>query len=452
MVVPVLVVELDEPHTTLREPPREHAVGGEGARVLRVRAVLGEHVLGLVGETHHVRHARLHAEGHLVVGDPRGDLRIGRAGELVLVEVAKPVEQLSAARGRHAGRIAHVEHRIGPRPEPHGLVPRGQESGPPQVAHERLPALVLRDEHHERWQVVAGAAESVVEPRADAGPARDLRAALHERHAGTVVDALGVHRLDEAQAVGDPGGVRQEFRYARPARAVMLEPEGGADERNRALVAGHAGEPLTATHAVGQLLAGPLDEERLLVVEVQLRRATRLEEIDHPLRPRRKVTAAEHAPHRLVAGGRVLGRCRPSEQVRERDSAEAHAERLEPRPSVHRCRRHLVTSPCPITGSHLVRGVLLTASPLCGAHVLRTHAGQPTKRPNHTRTSFRKAVGHSCTSSGPHASRRAPDGGGRRYLASIPPSWRTLSACVCGPMPPRSFSHLIASPRSRRSS
>ena len=75
VVVPVAVIELDEAHAALGQPPGQQAVGGEGA-VAALGAVQVEDLLRLVGEVHQVRHAGLHAEGHLVLRDARGDLRI----------------------------------------------------------------------------------------------------------------------------------------------------------------------------------------------------------------------------------------------------------------------------------------------------------------------------------------------------------------------------------------
>src|SRR5207302_244872 len=75
VVVPVAVVQLDEAHAPLRQAPGQQAVGGEGA-VPAVRAVQVEDFPGLAGDVHQPGHAGLHAEGHLVLGDARGDLGV----------------------------------------------------------------------------------------------------------------------------------------------------------------------------------------------------------------------------------------------------------------------------------------------------------------------------------------------------------------------------------------
>ena len=210
VVVPVLVVELDKPHAPLGQPAGEQAVGREAARVAGLGTVGIKHMGRLVGEVGHRRHARLHPEGHLVIRDPGRDHGVGRAGELVLVERSQAVEHLAAAFGRHAGRIVDIEHRVGPGAEPHSLVLCRQEARSPEVAHEGLALLVLCDQNDERRQVVLDVAQAVVEPGPDARPAWDLRATLHEGHARPVVDALGMHRVDKAEPVGNLCRVGQE--------------------------------------------------------------------------------------------------------------------------------------------------------------------------------------------------------------------------------------------------
>ena len=318
VMVPVLVVELDETHAPLGQPPGEHAVRRERAGILRVGAVLLEHMGRLIGEVGHLRHARLHAEGHLVVGDPRRDLGVRDAGKLVFVQLPQAVEQLPAILRRHARGIVDVEHGIATGTKPHRLMLGRQKARTPEMRHQRLAALVLRDKHHERGQVVMDVAKAIVEPGADARPPRNLRAALHERHARAVVDALRIHRADEAELVGNLRRVREQFAEPGAAVAVLSELEWRANQRNRTLVTRHAGEPLAATNGVGQLLAALLDQQRLVVIEVELRRSTRLKQVDHPLGLRREMKSTQHA-----AGG-----SRSPKHVGQRHAAEPHAKRI----------------------------------------------------------------------------------------------------------------------------
>ena len=342
VVVPVLVIELDETDAPLGEPPGENAVGGERAGVPCIGAVLFDQVVRLVGEIGHLGHARLHPEGHLVVGDPGRDLGVGDPLKLMLVQLPQAVEQLAAVVGIDTRGIGDVEHGIAAGAKPDRLMTRGQEARAPEVRHQRLAALVVRDEYDERGKVVVGIAEAVVEPGTDARPPWDLRPALHEGHAGSVVDAFGVHRADEAEPVGDLRRVGQKLAQPGAGLTISGEPEGRADERDRTLVARHAGQPLPAPDALGQLFSALFDEQRLVVVEIELRRSARLKQINHPFRPGRKMEAAQHAAG--PTGGCFGGGHRPAEHVGEREAAEPHAERAQPLPPLHQRHSHTITS------------------------------------------------------------------------------------------------------------
>ena len=90
-----------------------------------------------------------------------------------------------------------------------------------------------------------------------------------------------------------------------------------------------AGEALGSAHGVGELFAVALVEQRLVIKQVQVRRATRHEEVDDSLRFRGEVRAAEDA---VVSG---LGALR--EKLIQSDAAEAHAEAVEKGAAVERC-------------------------------------------------------------------------------------------------------------------
>ena len=162
----------------------------------------------LLREVGQLGHARLHAVGHLVLRDARGDLRVAEFARAAAgsasarsSSIARRPSRLDAVgvrRGRAPGRPA--ERNL------HALVLRRQEAAAPQPVVERLVGRVagaLRDQHDERGQVLVLAAEAVAEPGADARPAGELGAGLEEGDRRVVVDRLGVHRLDEAELVGD---------------------------------------------------------------------------------------------------------------------------------------------------------------------------------------------------------------------------------------------------------
>ena len=71
VVVPILMVELDELHAALGQPTCEQAVGGESAGVAGVGPVGIDHMRGLSAEVGDFGDARLQAERHFVVRDAR---------------------------------------------------------------------------------------------------------------------------------------------------------------------------------------------------------------------------------------------------------------------------------------------------------------------------------------------------------------------------------------------
>ena len=88
VVVPVAVVELDEPDPALGQPAGQQAIGRERA-VAALGAVEVEHVPRLAREVHQLGDAGLHPEGGLVAADPGGDLGVGR---LLLLELVEPLD------------------------------------------------------------------------------------------------------------------------------------------------------------------------------------------------------------------------------------------------------------------------------------------------------------------------------------------------------------------------
>ena len=144
VVVPALVVELDEADAAFGQAARQQAVGGECAGGAAVGAVEVERGVGLLGEIGRVGDARLHAERHFVLGDPRLDLGIEFLFELPAVEGAELVEHRAAAGAADAVGVAEVEDRLGAGAELDALVLRVEEAGAPEAGVERLVAPASR--------------------------------------------------------------------------------------------------------------------------------------------------------------------------------------------------------------------------------------------------------------------------------------------------------------------
>ena len=110
VAVPAPVEELDVAHAALDQPAGQQAVVGERRRP-RLRSVLVQDRFGLLADVHHVGNGHLHAEGQLVLADPRQRLGVAELGELVLVELPQRVESAAAVGAVHALGVADVENR-----------------------------------------------------------------------------------------------------------------------------------------------------------------------------------------------------------------------------------------------------------------------------------------------------------------------------------------------------
>src|SRR5439155_1111470 len=136
--VPVVVVDLDEAHAALDHAAAHQHRVSEGARPARVLAVQAERRFRLAGQVGQLRHAGLHAEGHLVLLDAR--VRLGVADGAVghLVELPQAVEGAAADLGGDARRVVDVEDRVTGGAEGDAGVLAGQVTGRPQAGGDGL--------------------------------------------------------------------------------------------------------------------------------------------------------------------------------------------------------------------------------------------------------------------------------------------------------------------------
>ena len=153
VLVPAAVHELDEADAALGHATGQQAVSSEAAIVpVIVDTVHVKDVFRLLGEVGQLRHRSLHAEGHLILGDARVDLRIGEGLCRQFVQLFHTVEHAPATPRVDAGRIREVEHRVAAGMEADTLVLRRYEAAAPQAREERLVRLIpasLRDHDDE---------------------------------------------------------------------------------------------------------------------------------------------------------------------------------------------------------------------------------------------------------------------------------------------------------------
>ncbi len=279
----------------------------------------------LTREIGQLRHAGLHAIGHLVLGDARLDLGIGDLVVVQAIEGAEVVELATADRIADAGRVRQIEHRVAIGAQLDSLVARRQKSGAPVIVVEDLPArqlAVLRGHDHERRQVLIHAAQAIAQPRAHARPARLLGAGEEERHRRGVVDRVGAHRANDADIVGDGARVRQKVAEPLPAAAPLAEA-GDPRQHKLALALRHGRQTLPHLHRRRQQFAAPPGQARLVIEQVHVRRGAGLHQVNDAAHLRCEVRQAGQragALTRQIRGGAAI-----AEQIGERGDAERAA-------------------------------------------------------------------------------------------------------------------------------
>ena len=77
VVVPSAVIQVNETDTLFSQAAGKQAITGKGA-VSRRSSVHVKHMLGHLGDIHEVGNAGLHTEGHFVLADFGGDLRVSK--------------------------------------------------------------------------------------------------------------------------------------------------------------------------------------------------------------------------------------------------------------------------------------------------------------------------------------------------------------------------------------
>ena len=258
-----------------------------------------------------------------------------------------------------------------------------QEAVAPEACVQTLLRLVLRDEHDERGQILVCAAQAIGEPGAHARSTGQLRAGLQKRDRRVVVDRFGEARLHEAKIVGHLGGVRQQLTECRRRLAVLVELEDRPRQRQNRLVARHAGEALPLANALRQILAVLFVEQRLVIEQVKLRRSAGHEQVNNPLRLRRKMRFVENACEGIAACGFA------SKQRRNRDPAQAQRGGAEEQTAIGRREDGVVHiaahssphTPCADLNNGSKKRILQTLSSksahgvcglLCGTIVVRT--------------------------------------------------------------------------------
>ena len=229
------------------------------------------------------------------------------------------------------GWVLEVQHRIAGPPKLDALVVARQETGAPEAGVDRLGLMVrvFVQQHHVGRQVGRPRSEAVARPGPQGGSSRLLVAGLKKRDGRVVVDRLGVHRIDDADVVGDLAVVRQQVADPLPGFSVLFKGHERLGRGKALLTRGHAREPLALSNRIGQVLTVELFERRFVIKRVDLAGSTGLTQVDDPLGLRlemrgpgvaRPVARAVFLSERRLGPGDRVG----AQQVGQRRGADTH--------------------------------------------------------------------------------------------------------------------------------
>src|SRR5262249_26351043 len=183
VVVPVAMEELDEAYSAFGQPPRQQAIRREAARLLRILAIELEGTLWFFGNIGQLGNGCLHAEGHLILSDSCGDLRIAEFVQTDLIQLVQFIQEDSPVIAEKAWRIGKIEDRVAYRTELDALIPGRKKAAAPQTIVERLGGRPPPppDHPHKAGENAAFAAPSQNQPRPPSRPPRRRRARLREQ-------------------------------------------------------------------------------------------------------------------------------------------------------------------------------------------------------------------------------------------------------------------------------
>jgi hypothetical protein len=240
--------------------------------------------LRFLGDVHHLRHGDLHPVGELVLADAGERFGIAELGQLQLVELLQGVEAAAADLAAHAGRVVGVQDRIADAPALHALIDRRQIAGAPEgLAAGRIgPAA---DQHDEPRQVLVLGPEAIRDPRAHRRAAIAGRAGVEKQLGWGVVELVGVHRLHDAQIVGDILQIRPQLAHFDPGLAMPRKLVWRAQHFRPAGLQVDKRQPLLLQNRQQVVRAGlqvVLDQLGLIVPQIVLRRRARHVQVDHP--------------------------------------------------------------------------------------------------------------------------------------------------------------------------
>ena len=229
--------------------------------------------------------------------------------------------------GADARRRVQIQNRRLAAAQDRALVRRGQEAIAPGGRAALHPARGIGHDH-ERGHVLVLGAEAVGGPRAEAGPAHEDRAGVHQIDRFRMRHAVAVAAAQQTEFVRVPGDVRQEIGDLHAALAARAK----WPARRKQLVLRHRAPRLEGAERFGNRLAREPDQLGLRVEQVDVARTARHEQENDALGFRREVRrlrCERVGRRRRLCGEQTVA----IEQRSEREHPEATARVLQKRPA-----------------------------------------------------------------------------------------------------------------------
>ena len=167
MVIPVVEVHLHEAHAPFDEPTRQERGVGEGTGLAGLISVKLVRRVRLLGHGRQLRHAGLHAEGHLELLDAGVRLRVAHFAMGEFIQAAQAIELRAAKRIGDARWVVDEKNGIASTAEGHTGVFARQVTTGPQSRRNGLNLLFVGGfghQHHEGREVFIEAPQAITHP------------------------------------------------------------------------------------------------------------------------------------------------------------------------------------------------------------------------------------------------------------------------------------------------
>ena len=336
VVVPVGVVELDEPDASFDQTARQQAVVGK-----RAAAGLGsielEGFFAFAREVHKFRSARLHPVSHLVGRNSRRDLRVAGFGQPCHVQVPQHFQRLPLPPLVESLGARQIQDRVADGAKRHALVRRRQKAASP-VRGAPARAAWPRLEDNEARQILGFAPQAVRDPRAHARPSKLRTPGVGKNLCRRVIENFRRHGAHEGHVIHNRRNLGKAFRHPGAALTALRKlPPRSEHLRNLFGERVHESKALPLDEGLRNGLTVELLQFRFVVEKLQLARASGHEEINDAPGPWRKVgfLRRERVRKFHVLTGE---RSRPQEERGERHLAQAQGalfEKVPPGPQKH---------------------------------------------------------------------------------------------------------------------